>query len=90
MELQELRQEIDRVDDELVRIYVERMELIRQVGDWKRMHGTAVRDAKRERELLDRVGEKAGKTYEREVRELYEFIMSQSRSRQAADSGTAD
>ena len=32
MDIQELRSRIDRVDDELVRLYGERMELAREIG----------------------------------------------------------
>ena len=85
MDIQELRNRIDQVDDELVRLYVERTELVRQIGRYKREHGIPVLDAERERSLLDRVGEKAGDEYKEEVRELFRFLMGQSRNRQTAD-----
>ena len=60
MDIQELRGKIDRVDDELVRLYGERMELAREIGRYKREKGLPVLDTERERNLLNRVGEKAG------------------------------
>ena len=80
MELQELREKIDRVDDELIRLYGERMELTRQVGRWKRENGIPVLDTERERNLLNRVGEKAGEENENGVRALFGFLMAQSRT----------
>ena len=64
MDIQELRNRIDRVDDELVRLYGERMELAREIGRYKRENGIPVLDTERERNLLNRVGEKAGKENE--------------------------
>ena len=63
MDLQELRSEIDQVDDELVCLYIRRMELIRKVGCYKREHGIPVSDPEREKNLLNRVREKAGEAY---------------------------
>ena len=85
MDIQELRTEIDRVDDELVRLYSERMELTRQVGCYKREHGIPVLDSERERNLLNRVGEKAGAEHENGVRALFGFLMAQSRTSQMLD-----
>ena len=48
MDIQELRKQIDRVDDELVRLYGERMELTRQVGRYKREHGIPARHMRTE------------------------------------------
>ena len=85
MDIQELRAQIDRVDDELVRLYGERMELARQIGRYKRENGLPVLDAEREQNLLNRVGEKAGAENENGVRELFELLMRHSRIRQTQD-----
>ncbi len=85
MDLQEIRTQIDQVDDELVRLYGKRMELTREVGRYKREHGIPVLDTERERNLLNRVGEKAGEENENGVRALFGFLMSQSRTNQMLD-----
>ena len=85
MDIQELRTQIDRVDDEIVRLYGERMELARQIGQYKKERGLPVLDPERERNLLDRVGEKAGKENENGVRELFGLLMAQSRALQTQD-----
>ena len=85
MDIQELRTQIDRVDDELIRLYGERMELTRQIGRYKRERGIPVLDTERERNLLNRVGEKAGEENENGVRALFGFLMSQSRTSQMLD-----
>ena len=85
MDIQELRGKIDRVDDELVRLYGERMELAREIGRYKREKGLPVLDTERERNLLNRVGEKAGAENENGVRALFGFLMAQSRTNQMLD-----
>ena len=85
MDIQELRSSIDRVDDELVRLYCERMELAREIGCYKREKGLPVLDTERERNLLNRVGEKAGEANENGVRALFGFLISQSRTGQMLD-----
>ena len=85
MDIQELRGKIDRVDDELVRLYGERMELAREIGRYKREKGLPVLDTERERNLLNRVGEKAGAENENGDRALFGFLMAQSRTNQMLD-----
>ncbi len=85
MDIQELRSRIDGVDDEIVRLYGERMELTREIGRFKRENGIPVLDTERERELLNRVGEKAGEENENGVRALFGFLMAQSRTSQMLD-----
>ena len=82
MTIEELRTEIDRIDNEIVRLYGERMETARKIGEYKREHHLPVLDSERERELLNRVGEKAGEAYEHGVRALFGFLMAQSRTNQ--------
>ena len=55
MGLAELREELDRVDRELVKLYRERMSLVSEVAKEKRGSGRAVLDPAREEEKLDSV-----------------------------------
>ena len=85
MDIQELRTQIDRIDNELVRLYRERMETAREIGRYKREHRLPVLDPERERKLLDRVGEAAGEEYRDDVRDLFSFLMARSRNWQEHD-----
>ena len=85
MAIEELRAEIDRIDSEMIRLYGERMETARQIGLYKREHGLPVTDPAREREVLNRAGEKAGAENENGVRALFGFLMAQSRTGQMLD-----
>ncbi len=51
--LEELRQKIDRVDRQLLELFMERMGYCSQVADYKRSVGMPVLDVKREKEVLD-------------------------------------
>ncbi len=85
MDIQELRKKINRVDDELVRLYGERMDIAREIGRYKRANNLPVLDSERERNLLNRVGDMAGEENENGVRALFGFLMSQSRTQQMLD-----
>ena len=82
-ELEEYRQEIDRIDAQLVRLFLERMEITGKVGAYKQVRGLPVMDAQRERQVI------AAKTAltddparQADVAALYESIMGLSRRQQ--------
>lgn len=53
-EIRALREAIDRLDDRLLALLIERAGCVRQIADIKRRIGHEVIDAGREREILDR------------------------------------
>ena len=85
MTIEELRSQIDRIDSEMIRLYGERLETARLIGQYKQEHHLPVTDPGREREVLNRAGEKAGEENENGVRALFGFLMAQSRVRQMLD-----
>ena len=54
MNLEELRQEINQIDDDLVVLLEKRMNLVNQVATYKQETGKAVLDTKREEVILGR------------------------------------
>ena len=60
MDLSELRKEIDRIDNQLVKLFVERMRVSAGVADYKRANNLPIFVPAREREILADVAEKAG------------------------------
>jgi len=52
MDLKEYRKRIDEVDDELLRLFIERMSIGREIAAYKREHGLPVLDSAREKEKL--------------------------------------
>ena len=88
MTIQELRENIDRIDQQIVQLYCERMETARQIGAYKRENHLPVRDTERERELLNRLAQQAGDQYEQGIRALYQQMLDHSRILQQLEGKT--
>ena len=82
MELSEIRAKIDTVDDQLLDLFLERMELSEAVAAYKNEHKLPILNKTREREILAKVTEKAGDK-ERYAYHLYSTLFELARSRQA-------
>ena len=82
MELNEIRNEIDLVDDALVKLFVKRMELSAEVADYKKANNLPIHVPAREREILQKVGQKSGAEMENYTRVLYSMLFELSRSYQ--------
>ena len=83
MELNELRNEIDKVDDQLVKLFCQRMELSAKVADYKRQHNMPILVPARERQILANVAAKAGPEMGNYTRVLYSMLFELSRSYQS-------
>ena len=82
MELSEIRAKIDAVDDQLLDLFLERMELSETVAAYKNEHKLPILNKTREREILAKVTERAGDK-ERYAYHLYSTLFELARSRQA-------
>ena len=82
VDLKEVRREIDRIDEELVQLFIQRMEASRQVAHAKRERGDAVTDPVREREILARVSTAAGPENENAARLFFSTLFALSKARQ--------
>ena len=83
MELSDIRVKIDEIDDELLKLFLERMQLSDEVAAYKNAHKQPILNKERERAVLAKVTEKAGDTWERYAYHLYSTLFELSRSRQA-------
>ena len=82
-DLQELRKEIDRIDKEMVRLFEERMEICKNVAEYKIETGKKVFDRQREEEKIKAVQELTENEINRiGAGELFGQIMSVSRKLQ--------
>lgn len=82
MELTELRSQINEIDQNLLKLFIERMHVASNVAEYKRQHHMPVLDSARERELLARIAEQAGEEMDEYALVLYSTILSLSRSYQ--------
>lgn len=77
-----IREKINNIDNQIIELWKERMETCLSVAQYKKENNLPVLDSKRERELLNRIGNMAGEELEVYSRVLYDTIMSVSRSYQ--------
>ena len=83
MDLKELRGQIDEIDDQLVELFVKRMDIAAAIGDYKKANNLPVFVPAREREKLKDVAEKAGPEMANYTRVLYSMLFELSRSYQS-------
>lgn len=83
MDLNELRLEIDKIDDELVRLFVQRMEVSARIGDYKKEHGLPILVPAREQDKMQDVAQKAGPEMANYTRVLYSMLFELSRGYQS-------
>ena len=87
MEIKELRNQIDAIDDELVKLFSQRMDVAAQIADVKKESGTPIYVPTREREKLADVAKKAGPEMANYTRVLYSMLFELSRSYQSKRNG---
>ena len=81
MKLEEIRQEIDQVDDALVALLEKRMNLVGQVVAVKKSNGKAVADPKREERIFAKVASKIENTnYQEPILATFTDILKHSRA----------
>lgn len=85
MDLEEVRKEIDEIDEELLALFLRRMELAKAAMQKKKQSGKPILDKGREREILNKVSRNSGElaVYSRR---LFKELMSLSRSYQGTAS----
>ena len=81
MDLSEIREKINLVDDQLLDLFLQRMDLAEEVAAYKNEHNQPILNKTREREILAKVMEKAGDR-EQYAYHLFSTLMELSRSRQ--------
>ncbi|XOQ43339.1 MAG: Bifunctional chorismate mutase/prephenate dehydratase [Clostridium sp.] len=87
MTLEELRKQIDKIDDEILELFLRRMACAKQVAEVKRQKNLPIFNQAREQEILDDVAQKAGE-YGGQARILFSNLMSMSREAQHSALGS--
>ena len=83
MDLKELRNEIDKIDDELVKLFVRRMEIAAQVAAYKKENNLPIFVPARESEKLADIADKAGPEMADYAKSLYMLLFELSRAHQS-------
>lgn len=83
IDLQHLRDQLDDIDGQIVHLYEKRMDICREVAEYKIENGKQVLDKEREKSKLQTLKAMASNDFYRHgVEELFEQIMSMSRKLQ--------
>ena len=82
MDLNEIRDKIDKVDDQIIELVAQRMELSNEVAQYKRAKGIPVIDMTRERDKRNKIFEKSPKEVRDYLPQLYSVVFELSRSYQ--------
>lgn len=81
MDINELRNRIEPIDSELLKLFTERMEIAEQIGKYKAENGLPINDKTRERSILSRVTENSGEL-ELYVYQFFNNLFQISKARQ--------
>ncbi|MEE3427428.1 MAG: prephenate dehydratase [Ruminococcus sp.] len=80
-DLNEIRKDINEIDDKLLELYKRRMDCAEEVGYYKKENNIPILNEKREEEIFNKIEENGGK-YGASARMLYSTIMELSRALQ--------
>ena len=80
MDLQELREKIDHIDDQVLDLFVRRMEVSKAIGQYKRLNNLPIVDAEREREHLIKLAKKVEPEFRSGAMLLFSTVMDISKS----------
>ncbi len=83
MELNDYRQQLDRIDSELLRLFSERMDIAGEIALWKQANHIPVLDLRREKQKLRTLEEQSPEALREYTASLFSLIMELSRSRQS-------
>lgn len=83
MDLDSIRQEIDQIDDQIVKLLEERMQLVEEVVAYKKASGKPILDSKREEVIFEKVRSRVeDKRYQETVVATFSDILKRSREYQ--------
>ena len=83
MDLDVIRQEIDQIDDQIVKLLEERMRLVDQVVAYKKASGKPILDSKREEVIFEKVRNRVeDKRYQETIVATFSDILKRSRDYQ--------
>ncbi len=82
MNLTNLRDEIDKVDKELLKLFIRRMNLVTNIAEIKRENGLPIFNKERETEIIRRISAETPK-FNDEAAEFFQNIMDISKKIQA-------
>jgi len=78
MEIKELRQNVDKVDDQIVELLEKRFKISEEVGKYKKGNGLEIENLNREKEIIDKRIKESGLSREF-VESFFQLIFEESK-----------
>ena len=75
LNLEEIRKDISAINDEMLALFVKRMELSAQVAQYKKANGLPTLDRKREEAILQRVADSTDEEFRGYAIRFFKYIM---------------
>ncbi|MBQ3588653.1 MAG: chorismate mutase [Oscillospiraceae bacterium] len=75
LNLEEIRKDISAINDEMLALFVKRMELSAQVARYKKAHGLPTLDRKREEAILQKVADSTEEEFRSYAIKFFKYIM---------------
>ena len=82
LNLNEIRKEISEINDEMLALFVRRMELSAQVAAYKKANSLPTLDRKREEAILQKVADNTSDEYRQYALQLFKTMMDLSKEYQ--------
>ena len=82
LNLDVIRKEISEINDEMLALFVRRMELSAQVAAYKKANGLPTLDRKREEAILQKVADNTGDEFRQYAIQLFRTMMDLSKEYQ--------
>lgn len=84
-ELEQYRKDIDKIDQELTRLFELRLNTVLKVGDYKKQHDLPVLDTIREKAVIERnIGRLIDAQFEPQVTQFFQSMMDITKETQTA------
>lgn len=80
--IDELRKNIDEIDNEIIKLLDKRFDVAKAIGEEKKKISKLVLDQSREQAILDKVDKLSSDEHSKYIQEIYKKIMEQSREYQ--------
>ncbi len=84
LNLQDIREQLDQIDDQMIDLFSKRMRLVSEVAAYKKEKGLPILDKGREDVILERLSQKAGNELSEYAKRMYETLFAVSREYQKA------
>ena len=87
MDLNDYREQIDKIDEQLIQLFEQRMDVAAGIADYKKANNIPILDTERERKVLEKVANQVSPVMAESARMLYALLFDLSRAYQKRKAG---